>query len=135
MLSAGIRRGLIHGGKLKRKIIRLGVAGTLAALAVSAVGIPAQAADVQPAKPGISTEATAAQPAAGVAVVEGLTEVGRMLIAGFTGPVGGGSDAPKYQWMRNGVPISFWTFTKYGLIVTAVTITLCIPYLWLRYFA
>ena len=37
--------------------------------------------------------------------------------------------------MRNGVPISFWTFTKYGLIVTAVTITLCIPYLWLRYFA
>jgi Na+/H+ antiporter NhaD/arsenite permease-like protein len=37
--------------------------------------------------------------------------------------------------MRNGVPISFWTFTKYGLIVTAVTIALCIPYLWLRYFA
>jgi Na+/H+ antiporter NhaD/arsenite permease-like protein len=37
--------------------------------------------------------------------------------------------------MRNGHPISFWTFTKYGLIVTAVTIALCIPYLWLRYFA
>ncbi|MBN9189059.1 MAG: ArsB/NhaD family transporter [Microbacterium sp.] len=36
---------------------------------------------------------------------------------------------------RNGHPISFWTFTKYGLIVTAVTIALCIPYLWLRYFA
>ena len=37
--------------------------------------------------------------------------------------------------MRNGHPISFWTFTKYGLIVTAVTIVLCVPYLWLRYFA
>jgi Na+/H+ antiporter NhaD/arsenite permease-like protein len=35
---------------------------------------------------------------------------------------------------RNGYPISFWQFTKYGLIVTAVTIALCIPYLWLRYF-
>lgn len=36
---------------------------------------------------------------------------------------------------RAGHPISFWTFTKYGLIVTVVTITLCLPYLWLRYFA
>ena len=35
---------------------------------------------------------------------------------------------------RNGHPISFWTFTKYGLIVTAVTVALCVPYLWLRYF-
>jgi Na+/H+ antiporter NhaD/arsenite permease-like protein len=35
---------------------------------------------------------------------------------------------------RNGVPISFWTFTRYGLIVTAVTIALCIPYVLLRYF-
>jgi Na+/H+ antiporter NhaD/arsenite permease-like protein len=37
--------------------------------------------------------------------------------------------------LRNGHPISFWEFTKYGLIVTAVTVTLCLPYLWLRYFA
>ena len=36
---------------------------------------------------------------------------------------------------RNGHPISFWTFTRYGLIVTAVTISLCIPYIALRYFA
>jgi Na+/H+ antiporter NhaD/arsenite permease-like protein len=36
---------------------------------------------------------------------------------------------------RNGIPISFWTFTKYGLIVTAVTVSLSLPYLWLRYFA
>lgn len=35
---------------------------------------------------------------------------------------------------RNGVPISFWTFTKYGLLVTAVTVSICLPYLWLRYF-
>ncbi|MEV4566145.1 ArsB/NhaD family transporter [Nonomuraea sp. NPDC049419] len=34
---------------------------------------------------------------------------------------------------RNGTPISFWQFTKYGLIVTLVTIALCVPYLWLRY--
>lgn len=35
---------------------------------------------------------------------------------------------------RAGHPITFWTFTKYGLIVTAVTISLCLPYIWLRYF-
>ncbi len=35
---------------------------------------------------------------------------------------------------RNGYPISFWTFTKYGLIVTAVTIAFSVPYILLRYF-
>jgi len=35
---------------------------------------------------------------------------------------------------RSGQRISFWEFTKYGLIVTAVTITIATPYLWLRYF-
>jgi Na+/H+ antiporter NhaD/arsenite permease-like protein len=35
---------------------------------------------------------------------------------------------------RNGHPISFWHFTKYGLVVTAVTIVLCVPYVALRYF-
>ncbi|MFI6928451.1 SLC13 family permease [Nonomuraea spiralis] len=34
---------------------------------------------------------------------------------------------------RNGTPISFWQFTKYGLIVTSVTVALVAPYLWLRY--
>lgn len=34
---------------------------------------------------------------------------------------------------REGHPISFWHFTKYGLVVTAVLVTLCAPYLWLRY--
>ncbi len=36
---------------------------------------------------------------------------------------------------RNGHPISFWTFTRYGLVVAAVTIGLCIPYIAPRYFA
>ena len=34
---------------------------------------------------------------------------------------------------RQGQPITFWEFTKYGLVVTAVTVSLCAPYLWLRY--
>ena len=34
---------------------------------------------------------------------------------------------------RQGQPIGFWEFTKYGLVVTAVTVSLCAPYLWLRY--
>ncbi len=36
---------------------------------------------------------------------------------------------------RNGQPISFWEFTRYGLVVTAVTVLLSWPYLWLRYYA
>ncbi|GIH05244.1 membrane protein [Rhizocola hellebori] len=36
---------------------------------------------------------------------------------------------------RAGKRISFWEFTKYGLIVTVITIAVCVPYLWLRYFA
>jgi Na+/H+ antiporter NhaD/arsenite permease-like protein len=34
---------------------------------------------------------------------------------------------------RHGQPISFWEFTRYGLLVTALTVTLAMPYLWLRY--
>jgi Na+/H+ antiporter NhaD/arsenite permease-like protein len=34
---------------------------------------------------------------------------------------------------REGHHIGFWEFTKYGLVVTAVTVALCMPYLWLRY--
>ncbi|MEQ7004675.1 ArsB/NhaD family transporter [Actinopolymorpha sp. B17G11] len=34
---------------------------------------------------------------------------------------------------RNGYPISFWEFTKYGSVVAAVTVVLALPYLWLRY--
>ncbi|MGB8939087.1 MAG: ArsB/NhaD family transporter [Streptomyces sp.] len=36
---------------------------------------------------------------------------------------------------RNRQPISFWQFTKYGLVVTAVTVTISAAYIWLRYFA
>ncbi len=35
---------------------------------------------------------------------------------------------------RNGHPITFWTFTKYGLITTATTIGISALYLWLRYY-
>ena len=36
--------------------------------------------------------------------------------------------------LRNGTPISFWEFTRKGIVVTAITIALAAPYLWLRYF-
>jgi Na+/H+ antiporter NhaD/arsenite permease-like protein len=35
---------------------------------------------------------------------------------------------------RNGHPISFWQFTKYGLVVAVVTIAIAWPYLYLRYY-
>jgi Na+/H+ antiporter NhaD/arsenite permease-like protein len=35
---------------------------------------------------------------------------------------------------RMGTPISFWDFTRKGMVVTAITIALAAPYLWLRYF-
>lgn len=35
---------------------------------------------------------------------------------------------------RSGAAISFWEFTRKGALVTAVTIALAAPYLWLRYF-
>ncbi len=34
---------------------------------------------------------------------------------------------------RYGHPISFWQFTRYGLLITVVSVLLCVPYLWLRY--
>ncbi|WP_432838402.1 ArsB/NhaD family transporter [Dactylosporangium sp. CA-092794] len=36
---------------------------------------------------------------------------------------------------RAGNRISFWQFTRYGLIVAGVTVAVCVPYLWLRYLA
>jgi Na+/H+ antiporter NhaD/arsenite permease-like protein len=35
---------------------------------------------------------------------------------------------------RQGHPISFWRFTRYGIVVTLVTVILAWPYLWIRYF-
>ncbi|MGQ0630465.1 MAG: SLC13 family permease [Sporichthyaceae bacterium] len=34
---------------------------------------------------------------------------------------------------KHGHPISFWEFTKYGLVVAPVTVAMCVPYLHLRY--
>jgi Na+/H+ antiporter NhaD/arsenite permease-like protein len=36
--------------------------------------------------------------------------------------------------LRAGNPISFWDFTRKGVIITAITILVAAPYLWLRYF-
>ncbi|NUT50480.1 MAG: ArsB/NhaD family transporter [Saccharothrix sp.] len=35
---------------------------------------------------------------------------------------------------RNGTPISFWRFTRDGLVVAALSVALAAPYLWVRYF-
>ncbi|HET6728576.1 MAG TPA: SLC13 family permease [Jiangellaceae bacterium] len=35
---------------------------------------------------------------------------------------------------RAGKKITFWEFTKYGLVVAVVTVALSMPYLWPRYF-
>jgi Na+/H+ antiporter NhaD/arsenite permease-like protein len=34
---------------------------------------------------------------------------------------------------RAGRRISFWEFTRYGLVVTVITVAIAMPYLWLRY--
>nr|WP_238164581.1 ArsB/NhaD family transporter [Kribbella pittospori] len=36
--------------------------------------------------------------------------------------------------LRAGHPISFWEFTRKGVVITAITIVVAAPYLWLRYF-
>jgi Na+/H+ antiporter NhaD/arsenite permease-like protein len=36
--------------------------------------------------------------------------------------------------LRAGKPISFWEFTRKGVVVTAISTVLCAIYLWLRYF-
>jgi Na+/H+ antiporter NhaD/arsenite permease-like protein len=36
--------------------------------------------------------------------------------------------------LRAGNPISFWEFTRKGAVMTAITIIVAAPYLWLRYF-
>jgi Na+/H+ antiporter NhaD/arsenite permease-like protein len=35
---------------------------------------------------------------------------------------------------REGFPISFWQFTRQGAVVTALTVAVSAPYLWVRYF-
>jgi len=36
--------------------------------------------------------------------------------------------------LRSGNTISFWEFTRKGVMATAVTTVVCAVYLWLRYF-
>jgi Na+/H+ antiporter NhaD/arsenite permease-like protein len=37
--------------------------------------------------------------------------------------------------LRAGNPITFWEFTRKGVVITAITVVVAVPYLWLRYFA
>jgi Na+/H+ antiporter NhaD/arsenite permease-like protein len=36
--------------------------------------------------------------------------------------------------LRSGNPISFWEFTRKGMVITTISTVLCALYLWLRYF-
>jgi len=36
--------------------------------------------------------------------------------------------------LRAGHPISFWAFTRKGVVITAITIAAAAPYFWIRYF-
>ncbi|MEU6266924.1 sodium:proton antiporter [Saccharopolyspora shandongensis] len=72
-------------------------------------------------------------------------EIGRALwwslalgadLGGNATAIGASANVVAIGWAaRNGHPIGFWEFTKYGLVVTAVTIALAALYVWLRYFA
>ena len=35
---------------------------------------------------------------------------------------------------RNGTPIGFWQFTRYGLVVAGATLAVATLYVWVRYF-
>jgi Na+/H+ antiporter NhaD/arsenite permease-like protein len=37
--------------------------------------------------------------------------------------------------LRSGHPISFWEFTRKGIVITAISTVISAIYLWLRYFA
>ncbi|GAB3680437.1 ArsB/NhaD family transporter [Saccharopolyspora tripterygii] len=57
-------------------------------------------------------------------------------LGGNATAIGASANVVAIGWAsRNGYPISFWQFTKYGMVVTAVTIALSTLYVWLRYFA
>jgi Na+/H+ antiporter NhaD/arsenite permease-like protein len=98
------------------------------------------------------------------AIVDNIPYVATMapVTATLVNDVGGGRDATVLWWslalgadlggnataigasanvvilglaQRAGQPISFWEFTKYGAVVAVATMLVCMPYLWLRYFA
>lgn len=57
-------------------------------------------------------------------------------LGGNATAIGASANVVVIGWAaRNRTRISFWEFTKYGLLVTAVTIAIAIGYVWLRYFA
>lgn len=72
-------------------------------------------------------------------------EIGRALwwslalggdLGGNVTAIGASANVVAIGWAaRNGHPISFWRFTKYGIAVTAATVAVSVLYVWLRYFA
>ncbi|WP_439951625.1 ArsB/NhaD family transporter [Actinomadura macra] len=120
------------------------------------------AADATDGRPGFATMLLLGASAALSAIVDNIPYVATMspIVADLVQQQGGGDGGHVLWWAlalgadlggnatavgasanvvvlgiaaRNGTPISFWTFTKYGLIVTTITVGLCVPYLWLRY--
>ena len=57
-------------------------------------------------------------------------------LGGNTTAVGGRRECgrPRHRGPE-GQPISFWQFTKHGLVVTFATLVVAWPYVWLRYYA
>ncbi|MET3922502.1 hypothetical protein [Arthrobacter sp. UYEF20] len=106
---------------MKRVVLRLGAAGTLAALAVSAVGIPAKAAD-QPAKPGISTEAAALSALKTPSYVEigSNPEVGANFVASYGRYDNKVPTKDTYQWFRSGVSVPGATSVTYRVTAADV---------------
>jgi hypothetical protein len=91
---------------LQSKTIRLGAAGAIAALAVSAIGLPAQAA--QPLAPGITVEAaTVLPPAQAPTSVQlgGMAQPGMELFVSYRGSTSQDGKTA-FQWLRNGAAIT-----------------------------
>lgn len=71
-------------------------------------------------------------------------EIGRALwwslalggdLGGNTTAIGASANVVAIGWAaRNGLHISFWKFTKYGIVVTAVMLLVALLYVYLRYF-
>jgi hypothetical protein len=53
---------------------------------------------------------------------------------GHVGSRPAGRSEPGDQSELSGHRITFWQFTRYGALVTLITVALAVPYPWLRYF-
>ena len=128
------------GEQLKKKLVRLGVAGTLAALSLAAVAVPAQAAVCGPVVDSVKICTDGDGSSYPAVVSKGVTGpvpgIGGALMVGNTLTVFDGPWDPldaklTHQWLRNDVPIVGATGTTYRIrsadagkslrVITAVT--------------